>query len=49
MAEKTMTIRLDEDLHKKIKLKSVQENKSIKNYILGLVLKDLEEDKKDSN
>jgi len=44
-----MTIRLDEDLHKKIKLKSVQENKSIKNYILGLVLKDLEEDKKDSN
>ena len=44
-----MTIRLDEDLHKKIKLKSVQKNKSIKNYILGLVLKDLEEDKKDSN
>lgn len=47
MTEKTMTIRLDEELHKKIKLKSVQENKTIKDYILDLVLKDLrEEDKK---
>lgn len=46
MTEKTMTIRLDEELHKKIKLKSVKENKSIKNYILGLVLEDLEKEKK---
>lgn len=44
MAEKTMTIRLDEDLHKKIKLKSIQEGKTVKDYILGLVLKDLEKE-----
>lgn len=44
MTEKTMTIRLDEELHKKIKIKSIQENKSIKNYILDLVLKDLREE-----
>lgn len=42
MTEKTMTIRLDEEFYKKIKLKALQENKTIKDYILNLVKQDLE-------
>lgn len=46
MSEKTMTIRLDEEFYKKIKLKALQENKTIKDYILNLVKQDLGEEEK---
>lgn len=46
MTEKTMTIRLDEEFYKKIKLKALQENKTIKDYILNLVKQDLEKEEK---
>lgn len=46
MTEKTMTIRLDEELHKRIKLKAVKEGKTVKDYILNLVKKDLGEEEK---
>lgn len=46
MTEKTMTIRLDEELHKRIKLKAVKEGKTVKDYILNLVKQDLEKEEK---
>lgn len=46
MTEKTMTIRLDEELHKRIKLKAVKEGKTVKDYILNLVKQDLEKEGK---
>lgn len=46
MTEKTMTIRLDEELHKRIKLKAVKEGKTVKDYILNLVKQDLGEEEK---
>ena len=46
MTEKTMTIRLDEELHKRIKLKAVKEGKTVKDYILNLVKQDLGEEGK---
>lgn len=46
MTEKTMTIRLDEELHKRIKLKAVKEGKTVKDYILNLVKEDLRKEEK---
>ena len=46
MTEKTMTIKLDEEFYKKIKLKALQENKTIKDYILNLVKEDLRKEEK---
>ncbi len=43
--EKTITIRLDEELHKQIKIKIAHEGGSLKDYILGLVKKDLNNNK----
>lgn len=40
--EKRLHIRIDEDLHKKIKEKSEKENRTISNYIINLIKKDLE-------
>lgn len=40
--EKRLHIRIDEDLHKKIKLRASNENRTISNYVLNLILKDLE-------
>lgn len=40
--EKRLHIRIDEDLHKKIKSKANDENRTISNYVLNLILKDLE-------
>lgn len=41
-SEKRLHIRIDEDLHKKIKLKANDENRTISNYVLNLILKDLD-------
>ena len=40
--EKRLHIRIDEDLHKKIKLRASNENRTISNYVVNLILKDLE-------
>ena len=45
MTEKTITIRIDEDLHKKIKIHIAQQGLSLKDYIVGLMLKDLNSNK----
>lgn len=46
MAEKTITIRVAEELHKEIKVKIAQDGISLKDYILELIEKDLKKSKK---
>lgn len=48
MAEKTITIRIDEELHKDIKVHIAKKGISLKDYLLELIEKDLygEVDKK---
>ena len=43
---KQITIRLDDELHKKIKYLSVDIDTSINEYIVGLIKQDLEKRKK---
>ena len=43
---KQVTIRLDDELHKEIKYLMIDIDKSINEYILELIKKDLEERKK---
>lgn len=38
---KTLTIRMDEELHKQIKIKAIMEEKTIQDYILSLIKIDL--------
>lgn len=39
--EKTITIRVDEELHRKIKIKIANEGKTLKDYLVDLVKEDL--------
>lgn len=41
--EKTITIRITEELHKEVKLKCVQEGVTLKDYLIELIEKDLKE------
>lgn len=41
MAEKTITIRIDEEIHKQIKIRIANEGITLKDYILKLVTDDL--------
>ncbi|WP_446897418.1 toxin-antitoxin system HicB family antitoxin [Clostridium sp. LBM24168] len=41
MTEKTITIRIDDNLHKDIKINIAKKGISLKDYIVGLVKKDL--------
>mgnify|MGYP002344832642 FL=1 len=41
MAEKTITIRIDEKLHRDIKIHIAKEQLALKDYIVGLIQKDL--------
>ncbi|AND84277.1 toxin-antitoxin system HicB family antitoxin [Clostridium tyrobutyricum] len=41
MAEKTITIRIDDNLHKDIKINIAKKGISLKDYIVGLIKKDL--------
>lgn len=41
MNQKTITIRVDEDLHKEIKVKIARQGISLKDYVVGLIEKDL--------
>lgn len=43
MPEKTITIRISDDLHKKIKIKIAQKGISLKDYILKLIEQDMSE------
>ena len=41
MAEKTITIRVDEELHKAVKMLIAKRGLKLKDYILGLIKDDL--------
>jgi hypothetical protein len=41
MARKTTSIKIDENLWKKVKIKSIQEGKEISQYLEELIKKDL--------
>lgn len=44
---KTITIRMDDELHKKLKLKMIHKEKTIQDHVIQLIEKDLEEEKED--
>lgn len=41
MSEKTITVRVSEDLHKAIKIRIAEEGISLKDYVVQLIQKDL--------
>lgn len=43
----SMTIKLDEELHKQIKIKAAMEGITLKEYVLGLIKEDLEKTNKE--
>ena len=43
--DKTINFKVDEELYKKIKIKTVLEGKTLKDYIINLIKHDLEEKK----
>lgn len=45
MTEKTITIRVDEALHRDIKIHIAKKQMALKDYIVGLIQKDLYGDK----
>jgi predicted DNA binding CopG/RHH family protein len=45
MAEKTITIRVDEDMYKKIKVKVATQGITLKEYILKLIKEDMDSEK----
>nr|DAU87422.1 MAG TPA: Transcriptional regulator, RHH-like, CopG [Caudoviricetes sp.] len=38
---KWITVEVPEEVHTKVRIKTFQENKTVKNYVLQLILKDL--------
>lgn len=46
VSEKTITIRVSEDLHKAVKIQIAEQGISLKDYIVNLIQKDLENRKK---
>jgi predicted DNA binding CopG/RHH family protein len=42
---KTITLRLDDELHKELKIKMAQEGTTIQDYIVNFIKKDLEKSK----
>lgn len=38
---KTLTLRLDDDFHKALKIKCIEENTDMSNYIIKLIKKDM--------
>lgn len=41
ISERTIAIRIDEEFHKKIKIKLAENGLTLKDYILGLIEKDI--------
>ncbi len=46
MSEKTIAIRIDEELHKEIKLRLAENGMTLKDYIISLIKTDINESKK---
>lgn len=46
MAEKTINFKVDEEFYKEIKIKVAKEGITLKGYVIDLIKKDLEKDKK---
>jgi len=44
IAEKTINFKVDEELYKRIKIKVVEEDMTLKDYIIQLIKKDLEKE-----
>lgn len=45
MTEKTITIRISEDLHKTVKIRIAEQGISLKDYLVDLIQKDLAKNK----
>ena len=43
---KTVTLKFEEDFHKELKIKMAQDGTTIQEYVLALVKKDMERNKK---
>lgn len=43
--EKTINFRVDEEFYKKIKIRTIEQGKTLKDYIIELIKKDLEANK----
>ena len=43
---KKLTIRMEDELHKKVKIKLIHEDKSFQRYVIDLIEKDIETDVK---
>lgn len=41
---KKLTIRMEDELHKKVRIKLIHEDKSLQGYIIDLIEKDIESD-----
>ena len=46
MKDKRLHIRISADLQEKIKIKAEKENRTLSNYVINLIIKDLEKDAK---
>ena len=44
--DKRLHIRIDEDLQKKIKEQANKENRTLSNYVINLIIRDLKKDTK---
>lgn len=44
MVEKTIAIRIDEELHRRIKIRLAENGMTLKDYIIALILNDLDSD-----
>jgi len=49
LATRTITLRLDEELHRNLKVKMAQEDKKIQEYVAELIRKDIESNGTNNN
>lgn len=43
IAQKTIAFRIDEELHAQIRIQAIKENKTLQEYVIQLLKKDLEQ------
>jgi len=48
ISQKAINIKVDSELYKRIKMKVVMSDTTLKDYVMSLILKDLENDEKTS-
>lgn len=46
MKDKRLHIRINSDLQKKIKIKAAEENRTVSNYVINLIIRDLKNNAK---